>query len=154
MWLSFCFFHVPHIIYLCKREMTQMDDKKAPSESVEIPKGSQEEEEEEVRDRVKNIGEERRGERGVVWLLSWWAHSSQADRDISMELPARELFSGISLDLPLWFNMHVHITLQNAHQPTDCTVYVRHAGRHLLARVCLHEENENCRQILQELPQL
>ena len=46
---------------------------KGLAESVEIPKGSREEEEgeeegegeEEVRDRVKNIGEERRGEMGL-----------------------------------------------------------------------------------------
>lgn len=55
------------IICLQKREITQMEIK-GLAESVEIPKGSREEEEEEegeVRDRVKNIGEERRGEMGL-----------------------------------------------------------------------------------------
>lgn len=55
------------IICLRKREITQREIKGLP-ESVEIPKGSQEETEEgggEVRDRVKNIGEERRGEMGL-----------------------------------------------------------------------------------------
>ena len=54
------------IICLRKREITQMEIKGLP-ESVEIPEGSQGEAEEgEVRDRVKNIGEERRGEMGAV----------------------------------------------------------------------------------------
>ncbi len=58
------------LICLRKREITQMEIK-GLLESVEIPKGSQEEAEEgrrgggEVRDRVKNIGEERRGEMGL-----------------------------------------------------------------------------------------
>lgn len=53
------------LIRLRKREITEMEMKGLP-ELVEIPKGSQGGGGgEEVRDGVKNIGEERRGEMGL-----------------------------------------------------------------------------------------
>lgn len=72
-------------------------------ESAEIPKGSQGEVEEgEVRDRVKHIGEERRGEMGLSDV--------RVGELIHQSLTEIFPWCGLPSDLPPCFNMHVHVT--------------------------------------------
>lgn len=91
---------------------------KALTESVEIPKGSQEEakEGEGVRDGVKNIGEERWGCLTFELVSSFITACQRYFHGAACQ---SAIFSGIPLALVLFFNMHVHVN-----PPNECTLYV------------------------------